>query len=202
MAVPTVESTAAHTPEPTVSPTAEPTTAPTVEPTPEPTQEPTAVPTVEPTVEQTPETTASPAAEPTTVPTVELILEPTPVPTLVPTEEPAVEGSTFETAIEIREDRTVRGSITPESKMLYYIFSPGLSGNYTFTFSGTLPIKAVLYDKNRHQLTVFILDPQGNDSQNIVCTYSLKTAQKYYLRSKVRLEPDRYIAVCCSKKQK
>lgn len=75
----------------------------------------------------------------------------------------------------------VQGSVILESEILYYTFFTGQSGNYSFTSSGSLSVKAILYDENRQQLAVFKPDPQSNNPQYFVCSYSLNRNTIYYL---------------------
>ncbi|MBE7059884.1 MAG: leucine-rich repeat domain-containing protein [Ruminococcaceae bacterium] len=102
-------------------------------------------------------------------------------------------GESFDEAITIKTSGEFSVTTENSSQIVYYEFTPGITGEYRFYTSGSHDTYGYLYDSGKTQLTYN--DNSGNGN-NFKISYNLTAGNKYYIGVKNKNGAGTFTLVC------
>ena len=90
-------------------------------------------------------------------------------------------GTSFDDAFEIAANQQYTVTATGSEQMIYYEFTPELTGEYRFYTKGNIDTYGYLYDSQKQRLAS---NSYGGENNNFKIVYNLTAGEKYYIAIK------------------
>lgn len=91
-------------------------------------------------------------------------------------------GLSFDDAFSVEANREYAVTIKEAGQILYYVFTPQITGEYLFASKGNYDTFGYLYDENRNVLQS---SDEGGENGNFTIAYNLEEGRKYYIATKL-----------------
>lgn len=90
-------------------------------------------------------------------------------------------GTSFDDAFDADANQEYTVTATDSEQMIYYEFTPKLTGEYRFYTKGNIDTYGYLYDSEKRRLTS---NDDGGENNNFKIVYNLTAGEKYYIAMK------------------